>query len=372
MKPRATLVTHVLRVESMNESKRLDQALTKFWDFESMCVVEKESVVQTQFRDYVSSEGGRYVVSLPWKDSSMLLPDNYDLCYKCFLSLIPRLKRTPDLEKYDEVIREQLRFCMHLIAIMADIEKAFRMVGVSKADQDVLRFLWSKDVHSPVQIYKFTRVVFGVGRSQYLLNATIAHHLELFKEAYPSTVSKLQESMYVDDKVLGVSWDISSDEMLFDLSSIWEEVTAINPTKRNVVSLISKIYDPLGLMAPVVNRLQIFFQELSKCKVEWDEELSLPLKTKWNGLVDGLKGDAMCISRYCFASVTNARLRLVGFCDASTKAYAAVVYLVNERSKSVIIAAKTRVSPLQTQTVPQLELLGALILAKLITSVRER
>lgn len=505
MKPRATLVTHVLRVDTVNESKRLDQALTKFWDFESMGIVENESVVQTQFSDYVSYEGGRYVVSLPWKDSSMLLPDNYELCHKRLLSLIRRLKRTPDLlEKYDEVIREQLRlgiivpverernnnahrihyiphhavvrynksttkirvvydasakgtgpslndclhvgpplhqkifdlllrFRMHLIAITADIEKAFLMVGVSKPDQDVLRFLWSKDVQSPVQIYKFTRVVFGVGPSPYLLNATIAHHLELFKETYPSTVSKLQESMYVDDvvmgsdnldtafslcmeareifakgsfnlrkfcsnnadlqrmlevhlhgcvsevasvlskeqKVLGVSWDISSDEMLFDLTSIWEEATTINPTKRNVVSLVSKIYDPLGLMAPVVIRLKIFFQELSKCKLEWDEELSLPLKTKWKVLVDGLKGDPMRVSRYCFASVTNTRLRLVGFCDASTKAYAAVVYLVNERSESIILAAKTRVSPLQTQTVPRLELMGALILAKLVASVRD-
>ena len=63
-------------------------------------------------------------------------------------------------------------------------------------------------------------------------------------------------------------------------------------------------------------------------------------------------------------------MRLVGFCDASTKAYAAVVYLVNERKERILLASKTRVAPLKSQMVPRLELLGALLLARLMTSVK--
>ena len=95
-----------------------------------------------------------------------------------------------------------LRFRIHSVA---DIEKAFLMVGVSEMNQDALRFLWFRDMEGQepeVQAYKFTRVVFGVGPSTYLLNATIMHHLELFEDKYSVTVSKLKESMYVDDVVM--------------------------------------------------------------------------------------------------------------------------------------------------------------------------
>jgi len=63
---------------------------------------------------------------------------------------------------------------------------------------------------------------------------------------------------------------------------------------------------------------------------------------------------------------------LCGFCDTSTKAYAAVVYLVIKTDcgvKMQFIVAKTRVSPTQELTIPRLELLSALLLARLINTV---
>ena len=92
--------------------------------------------------------------------------------------------------------------------IVADIEKAFLMIKVTETDQDVLRFLWYKDISvdkPEIEVFKFTRVVFGVGSSPYLLNATIAQHLRLFEEMYPSTVQKIKQSIYVDDVVMGAT-----------------------------------------------------------------------------------------------------------------------------------------------------------------------
>ena len=66
-------------------------------------------------------------------------------------------------------------------------------------------------------------------------------------------------------------------------------------------------------------------------------------------------------------------VRLVGFCDASTKAYAAVVYLRLESGEDVdvqFIAAKTSVTPVGGMTIPRLELLSAVLLSKLITNIR--
>ena len=65
---------------------------------------------------------------------------------------------------------------------------------------------------------------------------------------------------------------------------------------------------------------------------------------------------------------------LCGFCDASLKAYARVVYLLleaNSRNSVKFVAAKTRIAPLQSQTIPRLELLSALLLARLMVAVTQ-
>ena len=64
---------------------------------------------------------------------------------------------------------------------------------------------------------------------------------------------------------------------------------------------------------------------------------------------------------------------LVGFCDASAKAYAAAIYLRTEEethSGAHILTSKTRVAPSSNLTIPRLELLSALLLAKLVTAVK--
>ena len=63
---------------------------------------------------------------------------------------------------------------------------------------------------------------------------------------------------------------------------------------------------------------------------------------------------------------------LQGFCDTSKVAYAAVVYLQSASSSGIsvkFVASKTRVAPTKRHTIPQLELLGALLLVKLMSSV---
>ena len=65
---------------------------------------------------------------------------------------------------------------------------------------------------------------------------------------------------------------------------------------------------------------------------------------------------------------------LHGFGDASEKAYCAVVYLLLETSSGnypVLLTSKTRVAPLAKQSIPRLELLSGVILARLVSSVKE-
>ena len=109
--------------------------------------------------------------------------------------------------KFDRRIMDiLLRFRTSKIALTADIERAFLQICVEEQDQDVLRFLWFDDVtkaQPEVQILKFTRVVFGVSSSPFLLNATIRHHLKKYVSTHPKLVKKISESIYVDDVVSG-------------------------------------------------------------------------------------------------------------------------------------------------------------------------
>ena len=123
--------------------------------------------------------------------------------------------------KFDQSMLDiLLRFCTYKIALIADIEKAFLMVSVQEEDRNVLRFLWVDDVQkSPpiIEEMKFTRVVFGVSASPFLLNATINHHLERYRDKYPNLVDTLLHSMYVDDVTCGAN---SEDEayQIYDIS----------------------------------------------------------------------------------------------------------------------------------------------------------
>lgn len=76
-----------------------------------------------------------------------------------------------------------LRFRLHKIALIGDVEKAFLMISVAESDRDALRFLWIRDVNGPLTdiiVMRYTRVVFGVSASPFLLNATIDHHIKKY------------------------------------------------------------------------------------------------------------------------------------------------------------------------------------------------
>lgn len=119
--------------------------------------------------------------------------------------------------KFNQLILDILvRFRSFKVALTADIEKAFLMISVAEHDRDVLRFLWVDDLaKDPPDIctLRFTRVVFGVSSSPFLLNATIKYHLEQYLDSYPDTVRRLLQSTYVDDVIAGVP----SEDEAFDL-----------------------------------------------------------------------------------------------------------------------------------------------------------
>ena len=99
-----------------------------------------------------------------------------------------------------------IRFRVHNVALVADIDKAFLMISIDEKDRDTLRFLWMDNIDSELprkQVLRFARVVFGVSSSPFILNATIKHHMDKYRHTDEVFVDNFLPSIYVDNVSFG-------------------------------------------------------------------------------------------------------------------------------------------------------------------------
>ena len=172
-----------------------------------------------------------------------------------------------------------------------------------------------------------------------------------------------------ETKILGMRWNVNKDELSYaqhTISSPMKENNAI--TKREILRKSSKIFDPLGLLSPVSIRAKILIQNLWKGKYDWDEPLPENAQQEWIQLAKDIE-DATGTTFPRYYSVKNSRSLHV-FVDASMKAYGAVAYLQDDRNTALVMA-KTRVAPVKELTLPQLELMAAVIGARLVHHLRD-
>ena len=174
-----------------------------------------------------------------------------------------------------------------------------------------------------------------------------------------------------------MNWDLKSDELL-PLAGV-DDIVPKKLTKREVLSLLSKIYDPSGLVSPVVTPLKIIVQDLWKEKVGWDEEVNQEFRSRVEEVLKGFAGgNHLRVNRWLGVTTSlqeYTRVSLHVFTDASSRAYAAAAYLRvadNEGKVTVnLVASKCRLAPSNGETIPRLELLGALLGALLLNSLRK-
>ena len=143
-------------------------------------------------------------------------------------------------------------------------------------------------------------------------------------------------------------------------------------TKRDVLQFSSQIYDPLGWTTPVTIRAKILLQEIWQDRLPWDEPLPSQYKDKWLSILSDLvQLPNFIIPRVYFRvpSTTPDTYKFFVFCDASIKAYGAVVYLCKHNQISLVMS-KSRVAPIKTLTLPKLELMAAVMATRLAHFVR--
>ena len=179
-----------------------------------------------------------------------------------------------------------------------------------------------------------------------------------------------------EEKVLGLIWNTSTDSFVFRLDRLVDLARSLEPTKRNLLKIVAKLFDPIGLLSQVIIPMKCLFQELCISKLGWDEPLSELFHRRWCDWLSELEATRSITIPRCYKLNTSGKIlstELHGFSDASIKAFAAAIYVRFKTEfghTTSLVTSKTRVAPAKKQSLPRLEILDLLILARLIVSVR--
>lgn len=326
-----------------------------------------------------------------------------------------------------------LRFRIRRFVLKTDVEKMFRQILVHPDDRNLLLIMWRENANEPIQTYQLNTVTYGTRSAPYLAARCLNFLADSCTGQYPYGAGALRKDFYVDDgltgadslhealeiqqqlisilgsagmklkkwcanhprllsgiapedqevdlnfeskedqstKTLGLQWLPKSD--VFCLKVTVQEHNAI--TKRTMSSDLAHIYDPLGLIGPVLVTGKIQLQRTWQLKSDWDEELPEDVREQWISYRKELTAlENAKFPRYVLKNLGSKNIQIHTFADASEKAYGAVVYLRTVQKDNTVtvnlLCSKSRVAPLKTQTIPRLELCAALLAAELTARVK--
>ncbi|XP_041975756.1 uncharacterized protein LOC121730680 [Aricia agestis] len=323
------------------------------------------------------------------------------------------------------------RWRQHKYCLVADIQQMYRQILISKQDTDYQRILWRESSEDLIKEYRLLTVTYGSSCAPYLAIRTLHQLADDERREFPEA-ELLKTDLYMDDLMTGSSteeetqllqrrltelfkrggfllhkWSSNSDAVLNEIpdsqkalkssvnikmddsvkalgiawkpqSDVFELVVNLSHdndvvTKRSVLSAMAKTFDPLGWLAPCVVVFKMFMQKLWLAGLDWDSELPEDLKTEWQNYLTNFEHmQSIQLPRW-LGIANNVKIELHGFCDASSAAYAAVIYIrviTDNEIKVRLVAAKTKVAPVKQISLPRLELCAAVLLSKLIPSVK--
>lgn len=351
-------------------------------------------------------------------DASMKSSSGYSLNDLCLKGLVVQ----PEL--FDILCR----FRTFQYTLVADLEKMFRQILINPEHRFLQNILWRSNPNNDLQCIELSTVSYGTNFAPYVATRCLVELSNIHGEKYPDASDAIKNQTYVDDilcganseekllllrnqliellklggfnlhkwssnslkfmekfssetesknyeiqsetnssKILGVSWNPKLD--CFSISCP-KHIDVSPVTKRNVLSVIAQIYDPLSFVAPLIITAKIFMQKLWLAKLDWDETLNDDLKLEWLNFSKNFEQlQNLKISRCIILNSAVTEIQIHGFSDASLKAYGCCIYLRviynNNTVSSNLVCAKSRVSPLRSITLPRLELCSCVLLSRL-------
>ena len=168
-------------------------------------------------------------------------------------------------------------------------------------------------------------------------------------------------------KALGIKWNVSYDAFYY-VSREHDSPSVV--TRRNMLSKVSSMYDPLGLICPVILQGRVLFQEATRMKLDWDDGIPSELSHRWSQWLSSLSHlSSLSFPRCIIPKEFADGVMELHFCDASVRGFGACSYLriVDHRGQIHVslVAGKARLAPMKQASIPRLELLAATVAAKL-------
>ena len=302
-----------------------------------------------------------------------------------------------------------------------------------EAERDALRFHWIVDTQSrEVETLRFTRVLFGLSPSPFLLGGVIQQHLESWQTRLPECVREALRSLYVDDfisgaptvpkakelkcetteifadakfvlhkwhsnepeletecenyeptfakqqlecassqgksKLLGLPWNKDEDTLSMSFPTSPAELT-----KRGILANLAKVYDPLGVVSPVMLDGKRIYREACNQKIAWDAPLPEAIALQWTRWENQLPASVSTQRSIPAFREPIQEVQLHAFGDASGYGVSAAVYAVVTQESGVtqgLVTAKSRLAK-QGLTIPRLELVSGHMAANLAVNVRK-
>lgn len=224
----------------------------------------------------------------------------------------------------------------------------------------------------------------------------INFHLVGFQSNSKEVMSKLPESHIKTDlvaldpdpkvnqlsKILGMNWNRSTDTLVFQINEPTKnelETLITKPTKRQLLKVVMKLFDPLGIIAHGLIRGRMLLQEVWREGIGWDSLLPEALVSRVTRFAKMILDDITSVTiprLYAPLDQTTVKIEMHVFTDASEDAMAAVVYfryLLNDVAAHVaFVFGKTKVMPIKTLSVPKAELTAAVMGVRIGKEVIER
>ncbi|UYV83459.1 hypothetical protein LAZ67_23001100 [Cordylochernes scorpioides] len=345
---------------------------------------ETDQAIMDKFRtETMRLESGRYEVHLPWIELAQKLEENKSHANKRLQNMTEDLKKRGFYHHYNKIFEEweemwiieiihttgfdascktkggwslndclakgpnllelipdiMLKFRLYKIGVVADIEKAFLQISVTKEDRQFLRFLWWEDgKQENLRIYQHKGMVFGVTSSPFLLAATLKLHLEQYgNERYVipllkcmkmdncvNSVTSLEVAQVFQQQsidllspaglnlrewqmggpgivnsenisVLGMKWDTADDTLTISdelmVTPKYKSLDRENDTeienqthkltKGIMLSEAHAVFDPLGLFSPFTIVPKIILQQFWKYELKRDQPVPEDIAKKF-------------------------------------------------------------------------------------------
>lgn len=343
-------------------------------------------------------------------------------------SLNSLLMKGPKLQQ--DICEIILNFRSHRVVVCADIRQMYRQILIRPEDRKYQHIFWRSDGYgNEVKEYELTTVTYGVTSSAFQAQRVLKQLVCDEGSSYPLASNAVLNHTYIDDilsggedinqalqlkeelisllklgsfelrkwasnsqellntvplehcevplrqneeatfKILGLHWQSKTDSFAYYVAELQPVCT-----KRAILSHVARMFDPLGWLSPVVFWAKHLLQSLWLSKLGWDDNLPPDLREQWQSFAFQLNSlEQIRIPR--FIELPLQPIQIIGFCDASSKGYASVIYLAipnpaTKQNKIVLVKAKSKVAPTkQLLSIPRLELCGALLLSRLYYSL---